>query len=167
MVYKWNYKTPAQYDELCMTSNGEYLTGLWFKQSSDEKKHNYKNAEEKDLPIFKQTTKWLDNYFDGIENKDTPKYLISNITPFRKRVIDIMLKIPYGKTISYGDIANEIAKDMGLRKMSSQAVGGAVGWNPICIIIPCHRVIGSDGKLVGYGGGLNNKISLLKHEKAI
>lgn len=78
-----------------------------------------------------------------------------------------MLKIPYGKTISYGDIANEIAKDMGLRKMSSQAVGGAVGWNPICIIIPCHRVIGSDGKLVGYGGGLNNKISLLKHEKAI
>jgi methylated-DNA-[protein]-cysteine S-methyltransferase len=85
------------------------------------------------------------------------------LTPFRQAVIDEMLQIPYGATVSYGDIAKAIVKKRGGRA-SAQAVGGAVGWNPICIIIPCHRVIGADGSLTGYGGGLGNKVSLLAHE---
>ncbi len=80
-------------------------------------------------------------------------------------VVDIMNKIPYGKVITYNDIAKEIAKIKGIDKMSAQAVGGAVGWNPICIIVPCHRVVGSNGSLTGYGGGMNNKVGLLKIEK--
>ena len=75
-----------------------------------------------------------------------------------------MLTIPFGKTMTYGDIARQIAPKHGILKMSAQAVGGAVGWNPICIIIPCHRVMGADGKLTGYGGGIKNKISLLSLE---
>jgi methylated-DNA-[protein]-cysteine S-methyltransferase len=85
------------------------------------------------------------------------------LTPFRQAVIDEMLRIPYGATVSYGDMAKAIAKKRGGR-VSAQAVGGAIGWNPICIIIPCHRVIGADGSLTGYGGGLENKVSLLAHE---
>lgn len=117
------------------------------------------------MPIFDKTSKWLDIYFSGQEPDFTPEYKIENLTPFRKQVIDIMNKIPYGKTITYNDIAKEIAKSKGIEKMSAQAVGGAVGWNPICIIIPCHRVVGTNGSLVGYGGGINNKIKLLEIEK--
>lgn len=76
-----------------------------------------------------------------------------------------MIKIPYGETITYNDIAKTIARKKGIKKMSAQAVGGAVGWNPICIIIPCHRVVGANGNLTGYGGGIQNKIELLKIEK--
>lgn len=89
---------------------------------------------------------------------------MDNQTEFRKEVIDIMLTTPYGKTITYGEIANKIAKKHKIEKMSSQAVGNAVGWNPICIIIPCHRVVGKNNSLTGYGGGINNKIYLLKNE---
>ena len=117
------------------------------------------------MPVFDKTSKWLDIYFSGQEPDFTPEYKIENLTPFRKQVIDIMNKIPYGKTITYNDIAKEIAKSKGIEKMSAQAVGGAVGWNPICIIIPCHRVVGTNGSLVGYGGGINNKIKLLEIEK--
>ncbi len=117
------------------------------------------------MPIFDKTIKWLDIYFSGQEPDFTPEYKIENLTPFRKQVIDIMNKIPYGKTITYNDIAKKIAKSKGIEKMSAQAVGGAVGWNPICIIIPCHRVVGTNGSLVGYGGGINNKIKLLEIEK--
>ena len=117
------------------------------------------------MPIFDKTIKWLDIYFSGQEPDFTPEYKIENLTPFRKQVIDIMNKIPYGKTITYNDIAKKIAKSKGIEKMSAQAVGGAVGWNPICIIIPCHGVIGTNGSLVGYGGGINNKIKLLEIEK--
>lgn len=117
------------------------------------------------MPIFDKTIRWLDIYFSGQEPDFTPEYKIENLTPFRKQVIDIMNKIPYGKTITYNDIAKEIAKSKGIEKMSAQAVGGAVGWNPICIIIPCHRVVGTNGSLVGYGGGINNKIKLLETEK--
>ena len=95
---------------------------------------------------------------------NTPKYKINNLTPFRKQVIDIMNTIPYGKTLTYSDIAKIIAEDKGIKRMSSQAVGGAVGWNPICIIIPCHRVVGTSGNLTGYGGGMSNKVALLTSE---
>lgn len=149
---------------MIMNSDGECLTGLWFEGSRDTSKHDI-NCEEKDLPIFKETSKWLDIYFKGNVPDFTPKYKIENLTPFRKEVIDIMNKIPFGKTLTYNDISKIIAKKRGIKRMSSQAVGGAVGWNPICIIIPCHRVVGTNGSLTGYGGGIKNKVALLTLEK--
>ena len=161
-MYKRVYKSPL--GNIFMRSDGEYLTGLWFENSRDTSKHSFDFGEE-DLSIFDETIKWLEIYFSGIEPDFTPKYRIENLTPFRKQVIDIINTIPYGKTISYNEIANQIAKIKGINKMSAQAVGGAVGWNPICIIVPCHRVVGSHGSLVGYGGGIKNKIKLLELEK--
>lgn len=163
-MYKWEYKTPEGYDNLIMNSDGTYLTCLCFKNSSDIKKLK-ENSKTKDLPIFKETAKWLDIYFSGQVPDFTPKYKIENLTDFRKEVIDIMNKIPYGKTTTYSAIAQEIATSRHISKMSSQAVGGAVGWNKICLIIPCHRVIGKNNELVGYGGGLKNKLLVLELEK--
>lgn len=164
MEYKWFYKTPNDFDDIILNSDGEYLTGLWFVNSRDSFRYNTE-GEEKELPIFGETCKWLDIYFSGKEPDFTPKYRINNSTPFRDMVIEIMNKIPFGKTITYGDIANEVAKKKKKKRMSSQAVGGAVGWNPICIIIPCHRVVGTNGNLTGYGGGIENKVALLRLEK--
>lgn len=164
MVYKWVYKTPDNFDDMVMNSDGEYLTGLWFINSKDTLKHIIP-CEKKQLPIFKETSKWLDIYFSGKNPDFTPKYKLQNLTPFREEVSHIMNTIPFGRTRTYSDISKMIAKKRGLEKMSSQAVGGAVGWNPICIIIPCHRVVGSSGSLTGYGGGIKNKVELLKHEK--
>lgn len=164
MVYKWIYKTPNNLDDMLMNSDGEYLTGLWFIDSKDASKHII-DCEEKDLPIFRETAKWLDIYFSGKKPDFTPKYKIANLTPFRTEVIEIMNHIPFGSTMTYHDISKRIAKKRGLKRMSAQAVGGAVGWNPICIIIPCHRVVGANGSLTGYGGGIKNKVALLTHEK--
>ena len=166
MIYKWLYKTPSEFDDILMNSDGEYLTGLCFIGSKDANKQIV-NCEEKELPIFKETRKWLDIYFTGKNPNFTPKYKIENETPFRKMVTKIMNEIPYGKTISYAEISNQIANIKQIKKMSAQAVGHAVGSNPICIIVPCHRVIGKSGKLVGYGGGLENKIELLKLENSL
>lgn len=164
MVYKWVYKIPDGFDDMLMNSDGEYLTGLWFIGSRDASKHIVE-CEEKNLPIFKETSKWLDIYFSGKNPDFTPKYKIKNLTSFREEVSDIMNSIPFGETLTYYDISKIIAKKRGLKRMSSQAVGGAVGWNPICIIIPCHRVVGSNGSLTGYGGGIKNKVALLTHEQ--
>lgn len=151
MTYKSIYKTKNGLSDIILNSDGEYLTGLWFEGSKDSIKHD-ENAKEEDLEIFKETKKWLDIYFSGKVPNFTPKYKINNIVIFRKEVIDIMNLIPFGETITYNDIAKEIAKKRGIKKMSAQAVGGVVGSNPICIIIPCHRVVGKNGKLSGYGG---------------
>ena len=161
MLYKYKYKTPDIFSDICMNSDGEYLTGLWF-DNSDVPFECTMNCEEKQIPIFKETIKWLDIYFSGANPNFIPKYKIDNLTPFRKDVIDIMNTIPFGETLTYNNIAKIIAQKKALKTMSSQAVGGAVGWNPICIIIPCHRVVGANGNLTGYSGGLNNKIELLK-----
>lgn len=157
------YKTPKEFSNIIINSEGEYLTGLWFEGSRDSLKHKI-NYEEKESKVIKETIKWLDIYFGGKEPNFTPKYKIKNLTSFRKEVIDIMNNIPFGETLTYNDIAKIIAKNKGIQKMSAQAVGNAVGWNPICIIIPCHRVVGANGNLTGYGGGMNNKIALLKNE---
>lgn len=147
-----------------LTSDGEYLTGLVFVGSKDMRKHN-KDLMQADLKIFNETINWLNIYFSGKEPNFIPKYKVLNQTPFIKMVIDIMNKIPYGEVVTYKYIANEIAKKKAINKMSAQAVGGAVGANSICIIIPCHRVVGTNGNLTGYGGGLENKVGLLKIEK--
>ena len=159
-MYKKIYKCPL--DDIILTSDGTYLTGLYFKNSNDAKKH-INDYIEKDLEIFDETIKWLDIYFSGNNPNFTPKYKIK-LTDFEQQVTDIMNKIPFGKTITYGQVAEIIAKKKGIEKMSSQAVGNAVGKNPICIIIPCHRVMGKDNNLTGYGGGLKNKIGLLQIE---
>lgn len=161
------YQTPNNFSNMIMSSDGTYLTGLWFEKSKDASKHDMKDALEKSLPIFDETCKWLDIYFTGKNPNFTPKYKIENETPFRKMVTKIMNEIPYGKTISYAEISNQIANIKQIKKMSAQAVGHAVRSNPICIIVPCHRVIGKSGKLVGYGGGLENKIELLKLENSL
>lgn len=161
MEYKKSYNCTL--GTIYMRSDGEYLTGLWFEGSRDCLKHKME-LEEKNLEIFDETIKWLNIYFSGKKPDFIPKYKIKNLTPFKKQVIDIINKIPYGKVITYKDIAKKVAKERGIEKMSSQAVGGAVGWNPVCIIVPCHRVVGTNGSLTGYGGGINNKVGLLKIE---
>lgn len=163
MIYKYIYKTPKEFSDMIMISDGEYLLELYFENGKNGKKQN-KIYEEKELTIFKETSEWLDKYFCGEIPDFTPKYKIQDLTPFRKEVIDIMNTIDFGKTMTYGDIAKRIAANRGTTRVSAQAVGGAVGWNPICIIIPCHRVVGTNGKLVGYGGGIDNKAELLIHE---
>lgn len=119
--------------------------------------------EEKNLAVFDQTRRWLDLYFSGREPGFTPALNPAG-SAFRRAVWEILLKIPYGKTTTYGQIAREIAAARGLAKMSAQAVGGAVGHNEISIIIPCHRVIGAHGSLTGYASGIDRKIKLLQLE---
>ena len=161
MTFTSIYSTPAEFDNILLTSDGEVLTGLHFVKSYSEVNSN--NA----LPVFKDVKRWLDLYFSGHEPDFTPDFRIDNATPFRKDVLEIVRQIPFGKTLTYGEIATQIAEKLFVKKMSAQAVGGAVGWNPICIIVPCHRVVGAGNKLVGYGGGIENKIELLKLEGII
>lgn len=149
--------------KLVFESDGENLTGLWFDGSHDNSKHS-DAATKKNLPIFAQTKKWLDIYFSGKNPDFVPQLKINNLTSFRKEVYEIMRHIPYGKTMTYGEIAEILAKKKGIKKMSAQAVGGAVGANQICIILPCHRVVGKTN-LVGFGGGIGNKKMLLEIEK--
>ena len=158
MTFTSIYTTPAAFDNLLMTSDGKVLTGLHFVKSHSVVEPN--NA----LPIFKDVCRWLDIYFSGREPDFTPDFRIDNATPFRKDVLEILNRIPFGKLLTYGEIAKSIAEKNGLAKMSAQAVGGAVGWNPIGIIVPCHRVVGANNKLTGYGGGIENKIALLRLE---
>ena len=164
MKYKWKYQTPDDFSDMIMISDGQYLTGLWFEGSRDTLKHQ-ENFIETKLPIFVKTIEWLDLYFNGKIPDFTLSYKIENSTPFRDLVIEKMNQIPYGKVVTYNDIAKLIAKERKIKQMSAQAVGGAVGWNPICLIIPCHQVVGTNGSLTGYGGGINNKFNLLKLEK--
>ncbi|MBR2664607.1 MAG: MGMT family protein, partial [Clostridia bacterium] len=119
--------------------------------------------EEKKLPIFEETDQWLNIYFSGKAPEFTPK-LAMRTTVFRKMVWEIMLGIPFGQTMTYGQIARTAAQRMGIVRMSAQAVGGAVGHNALSLIIPCHRVVGTDGSLTGYAGGIERKIKLLEME---
>ena len=168
----FRYPTPEGFDDLLMCTDGEVLTGLWFAGSHDENKHSSGIVETwrtASLPVIRDTCRWLDMYFSGRQPDFTPAYCMHCLTPFRKKVMDIVFEIPFGKTLTYGEIAKHIVETFPEtspkpRKMSAQAEGGAVGWNPICLIVPCHRVMGANGKLTGYGGGLHNKIALLKHE---
>lgn len=162
MVYICHYSSPL--GKLTLSSSGTELTGLWFdgqKYFGDTLPVEF---TEKNLPVFEKTIYWLDIYFGGKVPDFTPP-LSMETTPFRKSVWEIMLTIPYGKTMTYGEIASKIAKQKGISKMSAQAVGGAVGHNSISLIIPCHRVIGANGNLTGYAGGIDRKVKLLALEK--
>lgn len=162
MIYVSYYKSPI--GNITMASDGESLCGLWFYGQKYFASTVKGETEDKTLPVFEQTKKWLDIYFSGNEPDFTPK-LSLNGSEFRMAVWDILLTIPYGSVMTYGEIAKILAKQSGIAKMSAQAVGGAVGHNPISIIVPCHRVVGTNGSLTGYAGGIDKKISLLKIEK--
>lgn len=157
MDYTCHYDSPL--GGITMASDGKALTGLWF----DGQKYfaDTLDAEhsEKALPVFHEAAKWLDLYFGGTVPDFTPR-LNPRGSAFRCRVWDVLLTIPYGHTMTYG----RIAQRLGCR--SAQAIGGAVGHNPISLIIPCHRVLGADGSLTGYAGGVDKKRSLLELERA-
>lgn len=163
MSYIWHYDSPV--GKITMAENKDMLTGLWFNGQKYFADRISKSSEEKKIPVFEETEKWLDIYFGGREPGFIPPIDMEGISPFRKRVWEIMLTIPYGKTRSYGSIAKQISSETG-KRASAQAVGGAVGHNSISIIIPCHRVVGENGNLTGYAGGIDKKIMLLKIENA-
>lgn len=157
--------TSNGFSDILLQSDGEVLTGLSFLKSEKGIKTSHRGTEAKDLPIFRETTRYLDLYFQGEVPDFLPRYRLDGATPFRLAIADLLSRIPYGETVTYGDLAKEVARLRGKEKMSAQAVGGAVGWNPVSILIPCHRVIGADGSLVGYGGGIENKRLLLALER--
>ena len=162
MIYTNTYESPL--GRLLLAGDDEGLTGLWFTEGSRYTGLGLKeNAKVRETEYFDQTKEWLDIYFSGHDPGFMPRIHLTG-SDFRKRVGEIMCEIPFGKTMTYGQIAGRIAAERGKEKMSAQAVGGAVGHNPICIIVPCHRVIGTNGSLTGYGGGIMRKKALLELE---
>ncbi len=162
MQYTSKYQSPL--GEIMIAADEKGLTGLWFVGQKYFELYLDKENQEKEIPVLKDTKKWLDVYFSGKEpNLKLPLHFTG--TDFQNEVWEILCTIPYGKTMTYGEIANILAKRKGLKRMSAQAVGGAVGKNGISIIVPCHRVVGTNGSLTGYAGGINKKIALLKIEK--
>lgn len=166
MIHMMRYHSPI--GDIFIASKDNKLVGLWIEGQKhflstikEEIKESYEES------ILLKTKNWLNRYF----NKENPQISELEISltgsDFRIAVWNILCTIPYGKTITYGDIAKEIARQRGIKKMSSQAIGSAVGHNPISIIIPCHRVVGSNGKLGGYAGGVDKKIYLLSLENAM
>ena len=164
MDYTHHYESPL--GGITLASDGEALTGLWFDGQKYFASMLQKNNKEKPLPVFTEADRWLDIYFSGKIPDFTPRLHLRTTSSFRKAVWDILLTIPYGKTMTYGEIANLMAKQKGIPRMSAQAVGGAVGHNPIALIVPCHRVVGTMGSLTGYAGGIDKKSKLLELEQA-
>ncbi len=154
---------PSLLGGIVLAADGEYLTGLRFDGQKDRRGLPETAYTEKELPVFEQTKKWLDIYFRGADPGFTPPLRI-RATGFCRAVLDILTTVPYGQTVTYGEIAKRIAEERGLARMSAQAVGGAVGRNPIALIVPCHRVIGAGGALIGYAGGIERKRALLALE---
>ena len=164
MDYTEHYDSPV--GGITLACDGEALTGLWFDDPERHPAATGRPAEAGKLTVPEETKKWLDLYFSGRDPGFVPRLGIRT-TAFRKTVWEILLTIPYGKTVTYGEIAERAAKQMHLPRMSAQAVGGAVGHNPIALIIPCHRVIGADGGLTGYAGGIERKRMLLEMESGV
>lgn len=163
MVYTCKYKSPL--GDILLAADEIGLTGLWFEGQNYFADTLPNEHIQQETEILTETKKWLDMYFAGEEPKFTP-HLHPAGSEFRQTVWKILLQIPYGQTISYGAIARKMAEMKKISHMSAQAVGGAVGHNEISIIIPCHRVVGANGNLTGYAGGIDKKISLLELEHA-
>lgn len=161
MIYTCKYASPL--GSITLAGDDAELTGLWFDGQRYFGSTLPAGAAEGRSPVLDEARRWLDLYFSGRKPDFTPTMRYGS-TPFRRMVCDIMLSIPYGRTMTYGEIARCAAAELGRGSMSAQAVGGAVGHNPISIIIPCHRVTGTNGSLTGYAGGLERKIRLLELE---
>ena len=151
---------PSPLGNILLSADEIGLTGLWFEGEKYYADALTQAHIERETPILADTKRWLDVYFSGREPDFTPP-LHPTGSPFRQAVWQLLLEIPYGQTTTYG----ALAKRLGGARMSAQAVGGAVGHNEISIIIPCHRVVGTNGSLTGYAGGLDRKIRLLEIEK--
>lgn len=161
MQYTSCYFSPL--GKLFLASKEDGLTGAWFEGQKYFASSLNEETEEKEIPLFKDVKKWLTIYFSGKEPDFTlPLHLTGS--DFQKEVWEILRSIPYGKTMTYGEIAKQIAARKGISRMSAQAVGGAVGHNKISVIVPCHRVVGANGSLTGYAGGIDKKIKLLTLE---
>ena len=163
MYYKTSYISPL--GKITLASDGENLIGLYF----DGQKYFLSSIkseiiENDGLEIFKKTKKWLDEYFKGKNPSVKDLKLKLEGSDFRKNVWQKLRSIPYGKTVSYNDIAKNIAAEKGIKRMSCQAVGSAIGHNPISIIVPCHRVVSTNGNLTGYAAGIEIKKKLLELE---
>ena len=161
MVDICQYESPL--GDILLAADEIGLTGLWF----DGEKYFAGNLPaahtERETPLLKDVRRWLDIYFTGREPDFLPP-LHPTGSAFRQSVWELLLQIPYGQTTTYGEIARQLAAKQGLARMSAQAVGGAVGHNEISIIIPCHRVVGTNGSLTGYAGGIDKKAKLLALE---
>ncbi|MGN0288829.1 MAG: methylated-DNA--[protein]-cysteine S-methyltransferase [Lachnospiraceae bacterium] len=162
MIYIQQYKSPL--GSITMAADEKALTGLWFDGQKYFGETLPSEVEKKELPVFTQAKEWLDIYFQGKEPGFTPPLNLSG-TPFRREIWNILLSIPYGQNMTYGQIADVIARQKDLSRMSAQAVGNAVGHNPVSLIVPCHRVVGGKGQLTGYAGGVDRKEKLLALEK--
>lgn len=162
MQYTSNYQSPI--GNILLSADDVGLTGLWFEGQKYFALHLDKEHEEKEIPFFEKVKAWLTIYFAGKEPDFTVPLHFTG-TAFQKEVWEILCSIPYGQVVTYGEIAKQIAAKRGLQRMSAQAVGGAVGHNGISIIVPCHRVVGENGSLTGYAGGIDKKIKLLQLEK--
>lgn len=163
MQYVSHYQSPV--GRILLAADEAGLIGLWFEGAKYFADQLDPVHEEKDTSALEMAKQWLSLYFSGREPDFMPPVHLKG-TPFRLAVWEILQKIPYGTTLTYGKIAKDIALLKGLPRMSAQAVGGAVGHNPISILIPCHRVLGTDGSLTGYAGGVDKKARLLALEKA-
>jgi methylated-DNA-[protein]-cysteine S-methyltransferase len=161
MQYVSHYASPL--GNMTLAADEKGLTGLWFDGQKYFALYLDKEHEEKELPVFQLAKKWLDMYFSG-KKPDVKVPLHFTGSDFQNEVWEILYSIPYGKTMTYGEIAQIMAKRRGLQRMSAQAVGGAVARNEISLIVPCHRVVGSNGSLTGYAGGISRKAALLKME---
>lgn len=163
MIYTTDIESPI--GKLTCAALDNKLLGLWLEgQNNFESNIDEKMIKKDDLRIFSEVRSWLDRYFSKKRPVISDLALSPSGTEFRKAVWKILCEVPYGEVTTYGEVARKIAKQMGLERMSAQAVGGALAHNPISIIIPCHRVVGSDGSLIGYVGGVDRKIKLLKYE---
>lgn len=163
MFYSTTYLSPLGL--ITIASTEDALVGLWI----EGQKYFIGSLKEPltecpDLPILIQARQWLDHYFAGEQPSLTELKLAPMGSDFRQRVWSMLCQIPYGETTTYGEIAKQVAAELGRETMSAQAIGGAVGHNPISIIIPCHRVVGTNGSLTGYAGGIDKKAWLLTHE---
>ncbi|MDL2253467.1 methylated-DNA--[protein]-cysteine S-methyltransferase [Ruminococcaceae bacterium OttesenSCG-928-I18] len=156
---------PSPLGEITLACRGDQLAGLWIE---GQKYHgdtlSEKWVERNDVPVFHAAKKWLERYFSGERPAVSELPLAPAGSAFRQEVWGMLCEIPYGEVLTYGDIAKKMAEKLHRPSMSSQAVGGAVGHNPLSIIIPCHRVVGSNGSLTGYAGGIGTKIKLLQLE---
>ncbi len=161
MVYTCHYE--SQLGGILLAADEIGLTGLWFDGQKYFARELPAERTEKEMPILTETKRWLDIYFTGTEPDFLPPLhpIGSN---FRQEVWKLLLQIPYGKTVTYGELARQLAEKRGLPRMSAQAVGGAVGHNQISVLIPCHRVVGANGSLTGYAGGIQKKVKLLELE---
>lgn len=163
MLVKGNYVSPL--GELIILCDDEKVKGVWF---SDQKyfgaNYNLATVPTQETQLVKQVKKYLEQYFSGEEPSFDPLLLDPDVTPFRKKVLRALLTIPYGQTATYKEIARSLSTNPDGPISHARAVGGAVGHNPLTIFIPCHRVMGSDGSLTGYAGGVERKIKLLDLE---